>query len=192
MLKKIKDFFCSSKVNEDDVKSDGNYITYPASMSASKAMEIIEGRETDRKQADRLYKAFVASSKAEKKEVVRSFDRFLDIITNNRSKQESFMSEEFNLTLKDLEEGKKYNVRGSGSIVCINTFGVPFMGDEILQTRKGDRFREVKKEAEFEEVKCYRTADGHLRMSSNLSTLPAMWKYLDYKIENGKLFVRDM
>ena len=91
---------------------------------------------------------------------------------------------DYNLTIEDLKEGKKYHREGESRASFTFT-------RDAYYVRKGDRFKEIKKEPEFEELVCYinwdsktiffKRKDGHCEKSANR---------LDYKVDGGKLFVK--
>lgn len=100
---------------------------------------------------------------------------------------------DYNLTLEDLEEGKLYSRRSASPYVVFkmidnSLFTVDNNTRAVIV--KGDRFKEIKKEAEFKEV--FILSNGGDLLFTVQGGDKSYFKRQEYKIENGKLLTRDL
>ena len=102
---------------------------------------------------------------------------------------------EFNLTLNDLKEDKEYEVKHlkdgdiNAQTIKVDSERATWSGGGRASKLFNCIFREVNKEAEFKEARCYKDVMGYY---FNTERNRRSDVEQDYKIENNKLYVRDL
>lgn len=96
----------------------------------------------------------------------------------------------YNLKPHQLVIDKKYiTERGTEAHINENKVIVNSDTENGLNIGPCTRFKEIKKESEFEIIKLYKHLHGEIRFSE--ANINGMWKEQEYKIKDGKLFMKD-